>query len=230
MPPKILLVEDEVDLAAIILFHLKREGYEVTHCADGVSADTMLDQQKFDLAIFDWQLPGKLGIDLCKTWSHVVSVIMLTARDHPADIVLGLESGAYDYITKPFDIPVVLARVRAVLRRVTLLQKSTNAGTNITYQNNTITIDHAQHRTWLGSNELNLTPNEFKILSVFFDHQGQVLTRQKLIGAVQGLGFVVSPRAIDTAVYELRKKLGDASGVIETVRGVGYRIRSESQV
>ncbi len=146
---------------------------------------------------------------------------MLTARDHPADIVLGLECGAYDYLTKPFEVPILLARVRAILRRAAPVPAS----------DKTLDVRKGlqllpdQYSARLDGIELSLTPNEFKLLQVLLDHQGKVLTRQALMNKVQGPTGVVTPRTVDTAVYELRKKLGASSGFIETVRGVGYRIQ-----
>lgn len=221
MSAQILIVEDEPDLAAILDFHLKREGYRVSICIDGAAADEALAAGSFDLALLDWQLPLTSGIDLCKKWSTKVPIMMLTARDHPADIVLGLECGAYDYLTKPFEVPILLARVRAILRRaapVATSEKTVEAAKGLQ-------LLPDQYSALLDGVELSLTPNEFKLLQVLLDHQGKVLTRQALMNKVQGPTGVVTPRTVDTAVYELRKKLGASSGFIETVRGVGYRIQ-----
>lgn len=221
MATHVLIVEDEADIASVLEFHLKREGYSVSVCRDGAEAEALLRNHAYDLVLLDWQLPGKSGIQLCKEWSAKHSIVMLTARDHAADIVLGLESGAFDYVTKPFEIPVLLARIRSVLRRsnTNLIAEVGNPGG--------LLLNEDRFEATLDGNQLQLTPNEFKLLGVLLQHRGKVLTRQNIIAKTQGQGWAVTPRSIDTAIYELRKKLGTAGTLIETVRGVGYRIESQ---
>jgi two-component system phosphate regulon response regulator PhoB len=176
-------------------------------------------------------LPGVSGLDLCKKWragqdtyASKVPIFMVTARAHTSDIVLGLEMGADDYITKPFELPLFLARVRALLRRASLTQgKVAENKVNI----GDLTIDTTTYQVTCGKKDIQLTPSEFKLLSSLMKNRGRVLTRERLIDLVQGEGVTVVDRTIDTHVFGLRKKLGKCSDVVETIRGVGYRVKSE---
>ncbi len=225
--PRILVVEDEADVRDLIVLHLKRENFEVEFAEDGEKGMKLLETRSFDLAILDWMLPGVMsGLDLTKhvhTQKKGLPVLMVTARADSADIVRGLENGADDYISKPFEIPVFLARVRSLLRRA----KSTE--TNATKKELTIGNLYLHTETYdvrVDSEKLNLTPSEFKLLKALMQNQGRVLSRDKLIELVQGEGVSVVDRAIDTHVFGLRKKMGSAADFVETIRGVGYRMRS----
>jgi two-component system phosphate regulon response regulator PhoB len=148
---------------------------------------------------------------------------MVTARAHASDIVLGLEMGADDYLTKPFELPVFLARVRALLRRA----KASSGVPSRRLTIGELSVDLDTYKVSCGKKELQLTPSEFKLLVALMRSQGRVLTREMLIDMVQGEGVTVVDRAIDTHVFGLRKKLGRCAELIETIRGVGYRIRTE---
>ena len=150
-----------------------------------------------------------------------VPILMVTARAHASDIVLGLEMGADDYLTKPFRVPIFLARVRALLRRSTTLPDTPTKS----YSVGELTLDLDTYKVSCAKKELGLTPSEFKLLVALVKSQGRVLTREMLIDIVQGEGVTVVDRAVDTHVFGLRKKLGKCAELIETIRGVGYRIR-----
>lgn len=226
----ILVVEDEKDISDLIALHLKREGYNVTVVENGEDALRLLGDTSHDLVILDWMLPGLSGLDVCKKLrsnptyaSHKAPVFMVTARAHTSDIVLGLEMGADDYITKPFEIPVFTARVRALLRRA----RSAATEPRDVIDLRGLRIDLAGHQVTCDGEPLSLTPSEFKLLVSLARNAGRVLTRERLIDLVQGEGVTVVDRTIDTHVFGLRKKLSQYSDVIETIRGVGYRVKVE---
>jgi DNA-binding response OmpR family regulator len=218
---RILLVEDEKDVKDLMLLHLVREGYESLAVENGEEALHLLQSSQFDLVILDWMLPGLSGLEICKRINRQTPVLMVTARADTSDIILGLEMGADDYITKPFEIFVFLARVRALLRR-TSNPVAKEDPTQI--QVGGLRIDLEAHRVTGDGEEIALTPSEFKLLTALMRNQGRVLSREKLIELVQGQGVAVVDRAIDTHVFGLRKKLGNCANVIETIRGVGYRV------
>ncbi|MEQ1843180.1 MAG: response regulator transcription factor, partial [Verrucomicrobiales bacterium] len=211
--------------------HLRREGHEVTVVEKGEDGLAQLDQANFDLVALDWMLPGLSGLDICKkirmNSNAKVSglpVVMLTARAHATDIVLGLEMGADDYVTKPFEIPVFLARVRALLRRS---QGETVSEQGDKYEIGELKVDSSSYQVGCGKKDIQLTPSEFRLLLALVKNRGRVLTRERLIDLVQGEGVTVVDRTIDTHIFGLRKKLGKCSDVVETIRGVGYRVKAE---
>ncbi len=230
---RVLVVEDEADVRDLIVLHLKREGYEVFAVDDGEKALKHLadpgNLASTDLAVVDWMLPGMNGLDVTK-WIHetktLLPILMVTARADSTDIVRGLESGADDYVTKPFEIPVFLARVRSLLRRSKQgLQTEDAVGTK-KLRIGELELNSETYDVNVGTEKLNLTPSEFKLLKALMQNQGRVLSRDRLIELVQGEGVSVVDRAIDTHVFGLRKKLGSASDFVETIRGVGYRMKS----
>jgi DNA-binding response OmpR family regulator len=230
MNSRVLIVEDERDIADLMALHLKREGHETVIVENGEDAVRLLSSPEtsaFDLLILDWMLPGLSGLELCKKIRAEkegagVPVLMVTARAHTSDIVLGLEMGADDYLTKPFELPVFLARVRALLRR-----GQSPLGTEVReYRLGELSVDLEAYRVTCGKKDLQLTPSEFKLLVALVKSQGRVLTRERLIDLVQGEGVTVVDRAIDTHVFGLRKKLGKCAETVETIRGVGYRVRT----
>jgi two-component system phosphate regulon response regulator PhoB len=232
--PKVLLVEDEADVRDLMLLHLKRENVEVTAVDNGEEALRLLQSGvRFDLVVLDWMLPGLSGLEICKrirlqgavagSVTGHLPVLMVTARADTADIVIGLEMGADDYITKPFDIPVFLARTRALIRRS---QQMAQGPAPQRFLVGGLMLDIESHRVECNGEELVLTPSEFKLLAALMGNQGRVLSRERLIDLVQGQGVAVVDRAIDTHVFGLRKKLGTCSEVVETIRGVGYRVRA----
>lgn len=226
---KILIVEDESDIAELMCLHLKREGWEVDHVENGEDALKKMQSTVYQLLILDWMLPGISGLELCKKLrtekkvQPVTPILMVTARAQTSDIVVGLEVGADDYLTKPFEIPELLARVRALLRRAShLLHPETNR-----IQIGELLLDAEKHEVQCSKGEVSLTPSEFKLLHALMKNSGRVLTRERLIELVQGEGVAVVDRAIDTHVFGLRKKLGSCGDLVETIRGVGYRVSTE---
>lgn len=232
--PKVLVVEDEADIHDLLCLHLKREGFEVEGAYNGEDAIRILEQkaaqnQGYDLLILDWMLPGLSGMEIVRSFrkQSATPILMVTARTEQADIIAGLEAGADDYVTKPFELPVLMARARALLRRARQLEdlkQKPDTTSRIILGN--LVIDLSAHEAQCGQERLQLTLSEFKLLHCLALNQGRVLTRDQLIESVQGEGVTVIDRAIDTHVFGLRKKLGECSDWIETVRGVGYRIRS----
>lgn len=227
---KILVVEDEKDIAELISLHLKREGHDVVTVDNGEEALRLLGADVYHIVVLDWMLPGLSGLEVCKRLrsdtTHPLAkipVFMVTARAHTSDVVLGLEMGADDYITKPFETPVFLARIRALLRRATQLEK----GSEEVFEIGELRVDPKTYQVSCGKKDVQLTPSEFKLLVALMKNQGRVLTRERLIDLVQGEGVTVVDRTIDTHIFGLRKKLGKCSDVVETIRGVGYRVKAE---
>lgn len=226
-PAQILVVEDETEIRELMALHLLRQGYRVHECASAEQAAEVLKSVTPTLLILDWMLPGLSGVDLLE---HVrrknlnSSVLMVTAKSEPADIVMGLESGADDYLTKPFEPAVLLARVKALLRRTQL--DSAREVSVAVLELGVLKIDLSSYEVFVENEMVHLTPSEFKLLATLVKNRGKVMTRDRLIDEIQGEGINVVGRTIDTHVFGLRKKLGRWDG-IETIRGIGYRVRTE---
>ncbi len=226
MAKKLLVVEDETDVKNLMLLHLQREGYACTAVENGEEALTLLQEKEYHLAILDWMLPGLSGLELCKKLKNrlpLLPILMVTARSDSTDIVLGLEMGADDYVIKPFEIPVFLARVRTLLRRLS----SAQAAAGKMLQMGDLSLDCERHEVRCAGERIDLTASEFKLLAALMANPGRVLSRKKLIEEVQGAGMVVIDRVIDTHVFGLRKKLGSCGDIVETIRSIGYRVKSE---
>ena len=225
---RILIVEDEDSIAELIAFNLKKNGYETFRVDSGERAFELLnDGEKFDLILLDLMLAGMDGLDFCKKLRQVkeyanIPVIMLTARSEESDVVSGLEFGANDYITKPFSPRILIARIRAQLRKATQAEGSTSQN-SIEYAG--IILNRDFHEVSIGKNQLALTANEFSILDLFMSSPGRVFSRDAIIVALHGDGYPVTDRAIDVSIVNLRKKLADKASLIETVRGVGYKMK-----
>ena len=222
----VLVVEDEEDIMEVIRFNLEKEGYEVNQALSGEKALQVIENNLPSLVLLDLMLPGINGLDLCRIFKQndrtkAIPVIMLTAKSEDADIVAGLEMGAEDYITKPFSPRVLLARVRTVLRR----RESGVKDDSSVIQVEGMQIHPGRHEVTMGDNGVDLTPSEFRILHYLARRPGWVYSRDQIIDAIRGHGYVVTDRAIDVQVVGLRKKLGDYGKFIETVRGIGYRFR-----
>ena len=222
----VLVVEDEEDIMEVIRFNLEKEGYEVNQALSGEKALQVIENNLPSLVLLDLMLPGINGLDLCRIFKQndrtkAIPVIMLTAKSEDADIVAGLEMGAEDYITKPFSPRVLLARVRTVLRR----RESGVKDDSSVIQVEGMQIHPGRHEVTMGENVVDLTPSEFRILHYLARRPGWVYSRDQIIDAIRGHGYVVTDRAIDVQVVGLRKKLGDYGKFIETVRGIGYRFR-----
>ena len=222
----VLVVEDEEDIMEVIRFNLEKEGYEVNQALSGEKALQVVENNLPSLVLLDLMLPGINGLDLCRIFKQndrtkAIPVIMLTAKSEDADIVAGLEMGAEDYITKPFSPRVLVARVRTILRR----RESGVKDDSSVIQVEGMQIHPGRHEVTMGDNVVDLTPSEFRILHYLARRPGWVYSRDQIIDAIRGHGYVVTDRAIDVQVVGLRKKLGDYGKFIETVRGIGYRFR-----
>jgi two-component system phosphate regulon response regulator PhoB len=224
---KILIVEDETDVRELILLHLQRDGYSADAAVDGEEAMQKIQAQSYDLYILDWMLPRMNGLEITRAIRNqlrsTTPILMVTARVETPDIVLGLEAGADDYLTKPFEVPIFLARVRALLRRV---KYSDAQESSERIRIDGLDIDLAAHKVHCEGSLVQLTHSEFKLLVSLAENRGRVLTRDQLIDLVRGEDVSIVSRAIDTHVFGLRKKLGPCSEVIETIRGIGYRIKT----
>ncbi|MCC7405309.1 MAG: response regulator transcription factor [Bdellovibrionales bacterium] len=244
MIEKILVVEDESEIRELIALQLRRQGYQVTEAESAEQALEVWRGGGVALIVLDWMLPGMSGRDFTKTLRSMerqtrTSILFVTAKSAPEDIVEGLDVGADDYLPKPFDNAVLLARVRSLLRRTAVAAGATPAQTlsaptaptpgprsagESVVQFGPLQLDIAGFRAHLDGAELELTRSEFRLLRTLMENQGKVLTRNQLIDHIQGEGVAVVGRTVDTHVFGLRKKLGRHADVIETVRGVGYRI------
>ncbi len=228
--PRILLVEDAADLAQIVAKELRLDGYEVLVAVTGSDALKLHETHHPDLIILDWMLPGIDGLEVLRRirQSAITPVLMLTARTEDVDRIVGLEVGADDYLTKPFNIRELLARVRALLRRVTLIRQTVEADRRQGDQPlgyGELRLDPAAHRATLGDVVLDLSHTEFDLLSLFLRNPGRAFGRAYLLEMVWGEPALGSDRSVDNAILRLRKKLGALGEAIETVRGVGYRLR-----
>jgi len=230
---QILVVEDEVEIRQLISLHLRREGYEVTEVDDGNAALNQLSNKRFNLVILDWMLPGKSGLEITRwvrsqgQFEHT-PVLFVTAKTEPEHIATGLDAGADDYLSKPFDTLVLMARVNALLRRQQWLKQVEHSGKTHQLQElkvGELTLFPESFESYLRGEKIDLTRSEFKLLAALMENQGKVLSRESLIEGIQGEGVNVVGRTIDTHVFGLRKKLGDHADIIETIRGVGYRVR-----
>lgn len=226
----ILAVEDEEDIRELLEFNLSRHGFDVSSAESGEEALELINKNRPDLVLLDLMLPGIDGFETCrriKTQEQTKSipVIMLTARGEEADVVTGLELGADDYMTKPFSPRVLMARIKAVLRRTPRNKKSAVAGV---IQVNDLTIHPGRHEVLVENNKVDLTFSEFKVLHFLAQRPGWVFTRYQIVDAVHGEDYPVTERSVDVQVVGLRKKLGPTGKCIETVRGIGYRFKDEA--
>ncbi len=227
---KILVVEDEAPIQELLQFNLERTKYRVKVVDSGEEALEAAAKYQPGLILLDIMLPGADGLEVCKrlkadpTTRHI-PIIMLTALCEEADIVTGLELGADDYITKPFSPRVLLARVKAALRRIEAAKPVAEDGEKINIHS--ISIDIGRHKVEADGEDVSLTYTEFKVLQLLAKQPGRVFTRYQIVDAVHGDDYPVTDRSVDVQIVGLRKKLGDAGRFIETVRGIGYRFKEE---
>lgn len=230
MAEKILIVEDELTLQETLAYNLKHQGYKVETANDGPSAVEKAKKIEPDLILLDIMLPGMDGFEVCRTLRKDMSVpiIMLTARDDEIDRVVGLEVGADDYLTKPFSMRELIARVKALLRRVHIMHEANHeneSGHKIIEVNN-LTIDETRHEVMIDSNPLELKPKEYDLLVYLAHHRGQVLSREKILEDVWGWDYFGDSRTVDVHVRWLREKIEENSSKpkrIITIRSTGYR-------
>ena len=228
--PSVSVVEDEAALAEVLQFNLERAGFEVRVHHRGDEAWDAIRAQRPDLVLLDLMLPGMDGLELTRMLKRDEStaripVVMLTARGEELDRIVGLELGADDYISKPFSPREVVLRVKAVLRRASSAAAAEPAPSEPVLEAGEIRLDPEAHRAWAAGEELVLTPTEFRLLRLLLERQGRTQTRARLLSEVWGYAEDVDSRTVDTHVRRLRKKLGAAAPLVETVVGVGYRIR-----
>ena len=226
---RILVVEDEEALATLLDYNLRKEDFDVDVAVDGDDALIKIDETQPDIVILDWMLPKTSGLEVCrrlrsKPETRNIPVIMLTARSEEADRIRGLETGADDYMTKPFSMNELVARVRAVLRRIRpgLVQDEVRFGD--------IRMDRTAHRVWRSEKEIHLGPTEFRLLDHLIQHPGRVFSREQLLNAVWGSDVYVEVRTVDVHIGRLRKALNrhDQGDPIRTVRSAGYALDTAS--
>ena len=223
MTAKVLIVEDETPLAEMLRYNLEAEGFRVSNAETGEEAEIMLAEERPDLVVLDWMLPGVSGIEICRRMrsrmeTKSIPVIMLTARGEEGDRIRGLSTGADDYVVKPFSLPELMARVKAILRRAApdRLAEILRFGD--------IELDRAAHKVVRGLREVHLGPTEFRLLEFLMESPGRVLSRSQLLDGVWGRDAFVDERTVDVHVGRLRKALirGKERDPIRTVRGAGY--------
>ena len=227
----ILVVEDDLDIRELISFNLQNEGHQVFEAKDGEAGIDKAREKLPDLILLDLMLPGIQGLDVCRIIksdqeTKETPIIMVTALGQEEDIVKGLETGADDYITKPFSIKVLIARMNAVLKRSIEVGEDKSKDILI----NGINIKTRSREVWVNKNPINdLTFSEFQILYLLAGHPGWVFTRYQIIDKIRGDNYPVTDRSVDFQIVGLRKKLGDAGKLIKTVRGVGYRFTPDEK-
>lgn len=225
----VLVVEDEEDILALLHFNLIKAGYLVECASGGKEALMSVAEGKPDLILLDLMLPGIDGLEVCRRLraddeTREIPIIMLTACGEEADVVRGLELGADDYVTKPFSIKVLLARVQTVLRRRSELHQQPGGEELI---HGGLSIHSGRKQVQVNGEPIELTFTEFRVLEALASRPGWVFTRYQIVNAVRGEDYAVTDRAVDVQIVGLRKKLGPCGHYIETVRGVGYRFREE---
>ena len=227
---RILLVEDDQALAQLLIYNFEREEFEVEHTSDGDEALLLARETPPDLVLLDWMIEGVSGIEVCRRLRRMpetanVPIIMLTARGEETDRIRGFETGADDYVTKPFSPKELVARVGAVLRRV----RPALAGERLHYAD--IEMDMVSHRVRRSGEAVPLGPTEFRLLRHFMEHPGRVFSRERLLDAVWGQDSDIEPRTVDVHIRRLRKSInaGGRSDIIRTVRSAGYALDSDAQ-
>lgn len=222
---KILVVDDEHHILELIQFNLEAKGFQVVTCDNGEDTVKTAGKEEFDLIVLDLMLPGISGLDVCKTLrqnGHKTPIIMLTAKGEERDKIKGLDIGADDYMTKPFSIGELIARVNAILRR----SKDKNDNSNNMIRVKNIVIDVEKHEVKKDNSQIELTLKEFELLKMLANNRGKVLSRDIILDKIWGYEYFGDTRTVDVHIRHLRKKIGDNQGVfIETVRGVGYKMR-----
>jgi two-component system phosphate regulon response regulator PhoB len=223
MTARVLIVEDEVPLAEMLRYNLEAEGFRVSHAESGEEAEIMVAEERPDLVLLDWMLPQVSGIELCRRLrtrpeTRAIPIVMLTARGEEGDRIRGLSTGADDYVVKPFSLPELMARVKAILRRAAPDRMSEQLKAA------DIELDRAAHRVTRGLREVRLGPTEFRLLEFLMESPGRVLSRTQLLDGVWGRDAFVDERTVDVHIGRLRKALirGKERDPIRTVRGAGY--------
>jgi two-component system phosphate regulon response regulator PhoB len=227
MTTHVLIVEDERDLSKVLTYNFRQAGFDVVSALNGATALRAVAEERFDLVILDLMLPDMSGTEVCRRLKQnpqtsAIPVIMVTAKGEEVDRIVGFELGADDYVVKPFSVRELILRAQAVLRR-----SETGTEPAERFDFGVLKVDRPAHRLWVEGQEVALTSLEFRLLTMLHDRRGRVLTREFFLDEVWGAHSDVTARNIDTHIKRIREKLGAAGEYIETVRGVGYRFRSE---
>lgn len=224
----VLVVDDEKDLLELVSYQLQRNGYDVLTAANGNDAMQIAKREMPDLMILDLMLPGMDGTEIARRLkadpkTAVIPIVMLTAKSEETDVVVGLTLGADDYVTKPFSMKILLARVNTILRRGEVAGEA--KADNAIVKAGPLLIDPAKHDVSVDGESIRLTLTEFKLLTAIVNARGRVLSRDQLMDKAMGTDVFVTDRAIDVHITAIRKKLGSASWLVHTVRGVGYQLQ-----
>jgi len=223
----ILIIEDDPEIQELLSHSMSREGWKLLQAKTGEEGLKILKSKKINCILLDIMLPGMDGLKTLKKIKEIeqckgVPVIMTTAKGEEADIVTGLELGADDYVVKPYSPKVLIARIRTVLRR----QEESGSGADVTiWQQGDVKLDSARHAAFYGDKQLDLFATEFALLKHFLSNPDIVFSRNQIISAIRGPDYPVTDRSVDVQILGLRKKMGKAGDMIETIRGVGYRFR-----
>jgi two-component system phosphate regulon response regulator PhoB len=225
----IIVIEDEADIREVLVYNLKRQGYAVSGCGDGLTGLALIEEKRPGLVLLDLMLPGLDGLEICRRLkggaaTAMIPIIMVTAKGEESDIVAGLELGADDYVTKPFGTRELVARVKAVLRR---RQEGAERMANGRIVRDGLEIDPNRHEIRIDGEPVQLTLTQFKLLCFLAAHPGRVFTRDHLISRIMGEANFIVDRNIDVHIQAVRKRLGPYRSLIETIRGIGYRFQDE---
>ncbi|MFE5322249.1 response regulator [Paenibacillus sp. NPDC056579] len=231
MAVKILIVEDEDKIASLMETYLQSEGYETAVARDGAAAIRLFAEKKPELVVLDWMLPGTNGLDVCRHLRSIGApgIIMVTAKTEETDKIIGLEMGADDYLTKPFSLRELSARIRSLLRR---MNRTDSRGQDSVLRRGNLTIHEESLQVFKGDRELRLTPTEFKLLHLLASKPGRVYSRMQLLQHAFEEEFVIDERTVDSHISKLRKKIEDdtdAAAYIQTVYGFGYRFGADHE-
>ena len=223
------IIEDDKDIANLVQFNLVDAGYEVICSWDGINGLATAKDRIPDLILLDLMLPGISGIDICEQLkqiksTHLIPIIMMTAKGEEADVVRGLGAGAEDYITKPFSTKILIARVNSVLRRVNRYKLESEKTSEVLLMKG-LQINNTKRKVFCNQREVEMTYSEFQILHLLAKTPGKVYTREQIVNLIRGENHAITDRAVDVQIVGLRKKLDTYSEYIETVRGVGYRFK-----
>lgn len=227
---KILIIEDEPNIIELVGYNLKNNGYDYISAQDGLMGITLANKEKPDLILLDLMLPGKSGEEICRELreeGNKTPIIMLTAKSDEVDKILGLEFGADDYMTKPFSVRELMARIKAVLRRYDEVSNG-DLGVEEVLKYEDIVINKNRHEVVVNGNSVNLTLKEFELLCFLIEHKGRVFSRDQLLDKVWGIDYAGETRTVDVHIRYLRKKIAQGENedkYIETIRGKGYKIK-----
>jgi len=224
--PRIMVIEDEEDILELISYNLEQAGFDTTGVTSGEDGLAKVRKGNVDLLVLDLMLPGMSGLEVCRRLrseepTRAIPIVIVSAKGEEADIVAGLDAGADDYVSKPFSPKILLARVRAMLRR----RESRPPDEDAVVRVHELMLDPSRFRAEIGRVPVQLTAGEFRLLHFLARHPGWVFTRYQIVNGVRGEDYVVTDRAVDVQITGLRKKLGVRADYIETVRGVGYRFK-----